>query len=285
MWQTHRYRALLYLSREQYPAAARDFLLALRLNPNEPSLYLDAGRAFLAGRMEEEAMSALNSYVHLRPRDAEGFAALGSAHLEFGRVDAAEDALQKSLTLDARNTLTHRGLARAYVKRAHVSGNLERALSHLKTAAELEPLDGEIHWQMGQVLLQLNKPQDAIASLREAVRLTPQDYRAFYTLSVAYARIGDKQQAAAMLSKEKERRTYHNEVLRLQTVLQANPNDADSRLHLARWHRRIGNLTKAAQEYQVLLHLKSNAPDEDSAQRAASRELAEVSRQMGSMKQ
>jgi tetratricopeptide (TPR) repeat protein len=281
MWQTLRLRALLHLSREQYPAATRDFQRALELNSQEPSLYLEAGRAFLAGRMEEEAVRALNAYVRLRPRDAEGFAVLGSAHMEFGRMDAAEDALQKALTLDARNTLAHRALARVYTKRAHRRGNLGQALSHLKTAAELEPLDGEVHWQIGQTLLQLGKPQEAVAPLREAVRLAPQDYRIYYTLSTAYARIGETQRASEMLVKEKELREYHNEVLRLRTVLQADPNDADARLQLARWHRRVGDGLKAAQEYQLLIQLKSD----DTTKQVASRELTEVTRQRESTRQ
>lgn len=55
------------------------------------------------------------------------------------------------------------------------SGEAETGIEHIRKATELNPGFGEAHYNLGNALLTLKRPEQALTSFAEALRLNPQD--------------------------------------------------------------------------------------------------------------
>jgi Flp pilus assembly protein TadD len=82
--------------------------------------------------------------------------------------------------------------------------------------------DGHGSFQLGYQALQEGRPADAVKSYRETVATDPSDPRAWHNLGVAYAQVGDAEQATAAFRRSFEldgsrdrRRTYVEHALRI----------------------------------------------------------------------
>lgn len=74
-------------------------------------------------------------------------------------------------------------------------GKLIEAAEHYRLAAEDFPDDFDTEYDLGTVLLKLNRPSEAIAPLRAATRLRPTSGRAWTNLHAAYEMAGQPQAA------------------------------------------------------------------------------------------
>ena len=87
-----------------------------------------------------------------------------------------------------------------YVEEAPIDekGNKERRLNHLleklsnyRKKLNKEPRDSITHFLMGDLLIQLNRPAEAIKSYKEAIRLNPYNGEIHYNLAKAYDAVRD----------------------------------------------------------------------------------------------
>ena len=62
-------------------------------------------------------------------------------------------------------------------------GNLEEALAHLREALRLDPGSSESHVSLALVLSSLGRPDEAILHYREVIRLKPDDPRPYNNLA------------------------------------------------------------------------------------------------------
>ena len=94
---------------------------------------------------------------------------------------------------------------------------LDEAVAHLKESLRLNPNNAETHNDMGGALQRMGRFEDAIAEHRQALKLNPNLPRAHYDLGLAAHQLGRFDEAAA----------EYREVIRLQ------PNNADARRNLS----------------------------------------------------
>jgi len=74
-------------------------------------------------------------------------------------------------------------------------GKREEAVRHWKAAAQIEPDYAEAHYNLGLALTQLGKPEEAIAQYQEALRVNPEHARARNNLGVALIKLGKTREA------------------------------------------------------------------------------------------
>jgi Flp pilus assembly protein TadD len=74
---------------------------------------------------------------------------------------------------------------------AQQSGNLALAREKFSVVVNLEPKIAEAHEALGAVLLELNKPEEAIPELEAAARLKPGEAGNEANLAMAYAEAGE----------------------------------------------------------------------------------------------
>src|SRR5208282_5259580 len=73
---------------------------------------------------------------------------------------------------------------------AQQAGNIEEARAQFAEAVRLAPKIAEAHEALGAVLLELDKPSDAVAELEAAFKLKPADPGIESDLAMAYSRAG-----------------------------------------------------------------------------------------------
>jgi Flp pilus assembly protein TadD len=141
----------------------------------------------------------LTKMLEWAPNDSEGWYYLGRTKYNENRFEEAIHAFQRCLQLDPKNVKAEDNLGLSYAG----LGRAEDAVSAYRTAIE---------WQkdasaknpgpfidMASLLLDQNRPTDAISSLRQAIEIAPRDAKAHELLGKAYSRLEQFPQAQAEL--------------------------------------------------------------------------------------
>ncbi len=82
---------------------------------------------------------------------------------------------------------------------AFVEGRFEQSKQHLLQARQGDPSLPRVHDYLGRVLSRLNRPQEAVESYRQALKLAPGDVQASTNLAFAYLQADRPKEAAAGL--------------------------------------------------------------------------------------
>lgn len=109
-------------------------------------------------------------------------------------LDQSPDSLtyfEKEIALHPEHVQARLQIAYEYLKR----GDAARGLPYAADAARLAPNDFTARNIHGRLLLDLDRPADALPELEAAVRLAPNSPEAHFHLSSAYNRLGRKQDA------------------------------------------------------------------------------------------
>ena len=182
------------LRRQGSTAEAVDLLRhALKLRPGDaPTLY-ELAQSFQELGRTDESWSALQQAVLARPDEPEPY-------LDLGRVTLA----QVSKGVDSASPLQAIAALRGAIERApdlaeahgllaqaqQLAGDAHGALQSYQRALHLAPLRTDWSLGLGQVCLELNHPEIAIASLQEALDHSPDDPAVHVALARAFAQNG-----------------------------------------------------------------------------------------------
>ncbi len=115
-----------------------------------------------------KAIEHFSAAIQLHPRNAQAHANLGKAFAAQNRFAEAEPPLRKALELDPGNAETHRQLGAALAAQKQ----LTEAARHLDEAARLRPEAGTL-MELAMVLRQAGQTREAVARLRQAIKLEP----------------------------------------------------------------------------------------------------------------
>jgi tetratricopeptide (TPR) repeat protein len=152
---------------------------------------------FLAGDLRA-ARHAFEQVVRLEPGYVDGWVNLGRVALAEGDLDGARRALERALDLEPRLARTRFFLGLLEKE----MGEYERALEHLRVAAEQYPRDRVVINQIGRVHFLERRYAEAAAELERALAVDPEDLMAHYTLMLSYRGLGDLERS------ERHRRLY-----------------------------------------------------------------------------
>jgi tetratricopeptide (TPR) repeat protein len=203
----------LYFGRQDYDAAVKEFVKATTINPSFSQPYNQLGYAYRFTDRLDDAEAAFKRYVQLIPDDPNPHDSYAELLMKRGRFEESIKAYEKALSLDANFVASHVGIGNnylcqgrtdqartAFARIAAVARNTgERRLLHFWTAAayvhdgatdkalgelragyalaeaERDPasMSGDLV-QMGDILREANRLDDASASYAEAVKLIDQ---------------------------------------------------------------------------------------------------------------
>jgi Tfp pilus assembly protein PilF len=104
------WRGIAELSMGLGPRAIESFEVAVGQEPRAPEAHFNLGLALLAGDRLDEAVTALDRALELRPTLVAGWHYLGRVYLALERQAEARRALLRSLTLDPRRTAAYQDL-------------------------------------------------------------------------------------------------------------------------------------------------------------------------------
>ncbi|WP_026988856.1 tetratricopeptide repeat-containing sulfotransferase family protein [Fodinicurvata fenggangensis] len=212
---------LLAAQAGEYPAAIELVQRALKVKPRNAAAQRDLGKILYAAGQLQPAAEALESAVKLAPRDAEALALLGACRTALGEGEAGERACRKALKLAPEHPdvvlqlanaqawqqkfdaaiATYRkllkqqpdhaqalhNLARCYYNQAMAQvgqGEMEPAGESLRLALEIDASFADAWSNLGSLLNQLGRPDEAEAACRRALELNPQDVDARANLAL-----------------------------------------------------------------------------------------------------
>ena len=150
--------------------------------PGSPEAHCNLGILLHGTGNLETAAEHLQRAVVLNPNLAPAWNNLGVVLRKLHRVPEAVRALSRALQISPQSSGAHHNLALLYIEES----DFEPALHHALKATELAPGDPSIAVTVGDVLLQLNRPKDAVSFLQQLARKFPDHPGPYNGLGMAF---------------------------------------------------------------------------------------------------
>ncbi len=167
------------------------FLESLQWLPGRPSTLSNLGATRMALGRHQDALEPLAQALETAPTDAQVWSQQGVALSSLKRLEEAQASHARALEIDAQRVAdwVQRGLSLLGLKR-----NTE-ALACLDQALKLKPEDALLHYRKGQALILLQRPAEALAALQRAAKLDPALHQAWGDLGTLLSELGRHQDA------------------------------------------------------------------------------------------
>lgn len=174
-----------------------------------------------------------------QPRDAAGFFARAVERQRAGSLNEAVEDYRQALKLKPDLLAAHVNLALAYVQLKRT----DDAESY-KRAAALKP-HHFIYYSLSEVYTRLGRHEEAVAALKESVRLKPEFFEGHYELGTVYVKLG-----------------RHAEALEaFREAARVKPRDVDSNFRLGVEYLLTGDRVGARQQFYILKDLAPGAAE------------------------
>ena len=137
----------------------------LEKNPNSDEIYTNRGYAY--GRLNQlsQAIEDYNKALELNPKAVNAISARASAYAKTGEIDLAKKDYENLLNFDKEQASFGLGNVAVYYQ------NWEEALSYYDKTIAVSPNFAPAYLMKGQVLLQLERKQEAIEAIKKAKSL------------------------------------------------------------------------------------------------------------------
>ncbi len=208
------------------------------------------GTWFSAVNQVSFARSALEQAVIEAPNDPEAYALLGEMALRGRMMAEAELLFGKALELvkgakapSERLIAVRRRSLAGLAATADARQDWKGAQRHLEALLAEAPKDASALEQLGRLLFQQKKPEEALARFREAAKVDEAALAPEATLAQLYQQAGDSQNAGKWML----------------AAIQASPRDFKIRLAAAQWEFEIGRYAQADEQADAALRLDPNS--------------------------
>jgi protein O-GlcNAc transferase len=168
---------------------------AVRLAPNNFDAQFVFGRALFGSGDYAGAARTFRLAVALKPTDADAQFFLATALERSGDDESALVAYRQLVKESPQRMEGHLGVGVLLVKKGGAS--LDEGMKELRTALGINPKSYEARIALGRALVSRGRPADALEHLKVAADLAPNNPEPHYQLSLAYRRLGRKEEAAA----------------------------------------------------------------------------------------
>jgi tetratricopeptide (TPR) repeat protein len=191
----HYQMGLSYLGENNITGALVELTEAEKLNPDDPDLQFNLGRAYFLKNRHDIAEQKFLKVLALKPEFSEARYNLGLDYLLMKRWDEA--AYQFKLVTEdifyQNQEFASINLGIAYLGKE----DYPKALSTLRAVASSFPRNPIAKVYLGQVYLRLDRTELAILEFKRAVELDGNYANAYYNLALAYVKTKENQEAIA----------------------------------------------------------------------------------------
>lgn len=255
---------ILLQQQDRLPEAERQFRTAISLQPAFAAAQVNLGNALrLMGRIDE-GLAAYQAALAIRPDHAGTMVQLGIALLEAGRIGEAIPWLEKGLSLEPRLAAART----AYADALERVGDYVKAEGQYRILTAWQPARAELWCNLGRTLLAQGRRAEAVASLEEGLRQSPDLAELHYNLGLALLGGNQFDRAIACLERAVAMRADFSEgwrnlgqarlwsgdvegaVTSFKRALSLDPNDAEAHGALGLALLTDGNLQEGWAEYE-----------------------------------
>jgi tetratricopeptide (TPR) repeat protein len=188
-------QAVVFANRKNENAALESARSAVNLAPGSFDAQFALGRALFGAEDFAGAARAFQSAVSLRPADLKARFFLATTLEKSGDDASALKAYRELIAKETRSAEGHLGLGVLLVKLG--GNNQAEGIAELERCISIEPNNYEARVTLGRVLVSKGRASDAIEHLRVAANLAPNNPEPHYQLSLAYRKLGRKDEAEA----------------------------------------------------------------------------------------
>jgi tetratricopeptide (TPR) repeat protein len=181
-------------------SAMEVFQRGVALYPTSQRMYIGLGIADYSRNLYDGAIEALCHASDLNPSDPRPYLFLGKMNnVSVGKADEVEKRMKRFTETNPGNALAYyyyalsswkgtRGGSQGVVDLAEVESLLRKSIS-------LDPRLTDAHLQLGILLQDRHRDQEAIPEFKAAIQLKPDDPDAHYRLAQAFIRTGEKERS------------------------------------------------------------------------------------------
>ena len=130
----------------------------VKRHPEDARGYNNLGIVYLARRRSEDAVASYKRAISLAPDLATAHYNLGHTYHKQGKINLAIVAYQQALTIDTTLAIAHNNVAVCYIESEI---DLDKALSHARTAVRLAPTEANYWDTLAQVCTALGLESEA----------------------------------------------------------------------------------------------------------------------------
>jgi Flp pilus assembly protein TadD len=167
---------------------------AVRLAPDNFDAQLALGRLRFGMGDDGGAVRAFRAAISLMPWNGPALFCLATALDHSGDTAGAQTAYDELIKRQPKMAEGHLGLGVLLLKRGT---KMEEGIKELQLALQIDPNLYEARITLGRALISMGRSDVAIEHLRRAAELAPDNPEPHYQLSLAYRRLGNKDQSAA----------------------------------------------------------------------------------------
>ena len=125
----------------------------------------------------------LQELLGAHPKSAAGWAVMGQVDIDLQATEEARGALDKAVRLNSTNgQLWSHIIGPAYAK----IGDLDDAIAAMRQGIKLVPNDGVTWNNLGFTLATMGKLDEAIEAYNKSIAIDPTYFRSYYNLTAAY---------------------------------------------------------------------------------------------------
>ncbi|NUO82070.1 tetratricopeptide repeat protein [candidate division KSB1 bacterium] len=243
----------------QWEKAENSYHKVLELDPNYRGVWNNLGNNTFRQQKFEKAIAYYQKEIARNvklPPDRRSEAAipyyqLGRAYVELGKVDSARSSFERALAYDSLYALCHFNFALLLED----EGELAPALAHAQRAWQIEPPNLEYRYLLGELLVKLQRYEEALSLLQEVAQQWPWHHGAHYNLGQALVRLGRQEEAQKFLAEAERVRAQDAKIEHLENTVRSLPNAPMAHAALASAFRRVGRYNDAMHAYKVAAHL------------------------------
>jgi tetratricopeptide (TPR) repeat protein len=189
--------ALDYIVLGDYADADKWLTRSVQANPQDEQAWYYLGRTKYNLNRFDEAIQAFEKCLQFDPKNVKAEDNLGLAYAGLNRTDDAIAAFKKAIARQSEIANKDEG---PYINMGSLlldQNRTEEALSFLNQAAEISPQNSKAHELLGQAYTRLNKLPLAQSELEKAVSLAPQVASLHCMLGPVYRKQGFTEKAKA----------------------------------------------------------------------------------------
>jgi tetratricopeptide (TPR) repeat protein len=265
--EAHRVLGLIYWAESEYGKSVDHLDAAIRLNPRDERARLALSRVLGTAGRDADAELALLETIRLFPESPRAHLWLASSYERFNRFVDARHEYERAVggTAAGRSSIygsigrmasgaadvgdANEAFARAVAANPNdaamrdvFAGSLlqddrtDEAFAEFVAALLVDPRDDSAHAGIGQIHLNAGRHAEAVAALRRAVDLAPDNVQAQYALATALTRLGRHEDAREIFVRVEQaqrtiladrRRALSLDVLREEAALRAGERNYD----------------------------------------------------------
>jgi tetratricopeptide (TPR) repeat protein len=207
--ELHRVLAQSCLSAKNYSCSLEQFRLILQQDPNSAAAHMLTGEALDGLGRTVEAIAEFQAAAKISATEPNVNFGLGYLYWKQHKYDEAKSALEAELSVDPDHAQAWAYLGDIALKR----NDLANALPLLTKAIQLNNDLRVAHLDMGAILTEQKRYQEALAALLRAEKLDPSQPDAHYRLARLYRDMGNNAASQKEFAKVRELHQTENEAV------------------------------------------------------------------------